>query len=136
MIKREPNQPGELRISRFQPGKEDKRTIVSNSIASVIGGIVSVGGGYGDVIAVLRLAKSNGYLSDQFAIDPLPNSVRTYYRDEEGDDSEQPAEAEDRRRSTPSLSRCDLANHRHGTQNISVASGPRPKLPRKTAAAS
>jgi hypothetical protein len=62
---------------------EDKRTTVPTSLASVIRGIVSVGGGYGDVIATLRLAKDKGYLADQLAIDPLPAAVRVYYRDEE-----------------------------------------------------
>ncbi len=88
MLKRESGQPGRVRISRFQPGKEDKRAIVSNSIAGVLQGIVTVGGGYGDAIAVLRIAKDNGYLSDQLAIDPLPKSLRTYYREDADTESE------------------------------------------------
>jgi flagellar basal body P-ring protein FlgI len=86
MIRRDPSHPGSLRISRFQAGKDDKRTTVDNAVTSVIQGIFSVGGGYGDVIAVLRMAKDEGYLSDQLAIDPLPESLRTYYR-EQGEES-------------------------------------------------
>ena len=88
MIKRDASRPGQLRISRFQAGKDDKRTIVNDSVGSVIQGIVSVGGGYGDVITILRMAKDEGYLSDQLAIDPLPKSSRTYYREQNDDESE------------------------------------------------
>ena len=83
MIKADESVPGQLRISRFQPGKEDRRIAVSNSLPDVIQGIVKVGGGYGDVIATLRIAKAKGFLVDQLAIDPLPEKVRTYYRDEQ-----------------------------------------------------
>ena len=91
MIRRDLNQEGSLRISRFQVGKDDKRTTVDNSVTSVIRGIYSVGGQYGDVIAVLRMAKDQGYLSDRLAIDPLPEPLRTYYRNE----AEESAEADD-----------------------------------------
>ena len=86
LIKREPSEMGQLRISRFQPGKEDKRATASNSVSALIEGIVAVGGGYGDVIAVLRTAKDEGYLTDQLAIDPLPKSSRTYFRNEDSDE--------------------------------------------------
>jgi hypothetical protein len=94
MIKPDSDQGDQLRISRFQVGQEDKRAIVPNSVASVIGGIVSVGGGYGDVISALRMAKDKGYLKDQLAIDPLPWAMRTYYRDE--DESQQPPTSSER----------------------------------------
>lgn len=88
MIKPDSSDPTQLRISRFQPGKEDRRTVVSHSLADVIQGIVNVGGEYGDVIATLRIAKDKGLLADQLAIDPLPATVRTYYRDDaENEDS-------------------------------------------------
>jgi hypothetical protein len=93
MIKPDSSDPTQLRISRFQPGKEDRRTVVSHSLADVIQGIVNVGGEYGDVIATLRIAKDKGLLADQLAIDPLPATVRTYYRDDaENEDSEESEE--------------------------------------------
>ena len=85
IIKPDPAKPGHLKISRFQVNAEDKRTTVTTSLPSVIRGIVSVGGGYGDVISILRLAKDKGYLTDQLAIDPLPAAIRVYYRDEEAE---------------------------------------------------
>jgi hypothetical protein len=75
--------PGHLRISRFQPGEEDRRAVVPSSVEGVAKGIISVGGGYGAVVAVLRKAKSAGFLRDQLAFDPLPESMRTYYRDDD-----------------------------------------------------
>jgi hypothetical protein len=93
MIRRDPSHPQSLRISRFQVGKDDQRTIVDNSVTSLVQGIYSVGGHYGDVIAVLRMAKDKGYMSDQLAIDPLPESLRTYHRDEAEQAEEESAEA-------------------------------------------
>ena len=83
ILKPDLEQPGKLKISRFQVNTDDKRVTVSNSLPSVISGIVSVGGGYGDVISILRLAKAKGYLSKQLAVDPLPAAIRVYHRDEE-----------------------------------------------------
>ena len=83
LLKPDLSEPGKLKISRFQVNADDKRVTVSDSLASVLGGIVAVGGGYGDVISILRMAKAKGYLSDQLAIDPLPAAVRVYHRDEE-----------------------------------------------------
>lgn len=97
MLKPTPNDPSQVEVIRFSPDEEDRRTTVDASVASVIRGITSVGGTYGDVVATLRLAKDQGFLSDQLAIDPLPRPLRTYHRDQSdpeddddrGTDSEQ-----------------------------------------------
>ena len=92
------DQPGVIRISRFQPGREDQRAVVPSTVEGLVQGIVTVGGGYGDVVTVLRLAKTKGCLSDQFVIDPLPDPVRTYYRDQDGqkqDDSDRDGDSDD-----------------------------------------
>lgn len=83
VIKAEPSDPTKLRISRFMVGKTDRRAVEPASIRGLVNGIVAVGGDYGDVVAVLRIAKTKGCLTDQLAIDPLPKALRTYYRDEE-----------------------------------------------------
>ena len=72
-----------LRISRFVPGTEDKRAEVPATIEGLLMGISSVGGGYGESIAILRSAKTKNYIACGLAIDPLPQSLRTYYRDQE-----------------------------------------------------
>lgn len=90
VIKPDPNDASSIRISRFAIGKDDRRAKVSSTIQGLIEGVVSVGGGYGDVIAILREMKTKGYLDDHLAIDPLPEALRTYYRDDyDSDDVEE-----------------------------------------------
>lgn len=94
-VRPEPASPGQLRISRFVPGKEDRRTLADSTVTALIEGIGDVGGDYGDVIATLRLAKADGQMVDQLAIDPLPESQRTYHRETESDpDDDQLSPAE------------------------------------------
>ena len=83
IVKPESTDPDKIRISRFQVGKDDRRTIVPATIRGMIHGIVAIGGDYADVVEVLREAKSKGHIEEQLAIDPLPKALRTYYRDEE-----------------------------------------------------
>ena len=80
-------EPGKIRISRFQVGKDDQFAVVDANVTSMVVGLTSVGGGYGDVVEVLRLAKDQGYLYDQLGIDPIPESMRTYYRELEEEDA-------------------------------------------------
>ncbi|MCM2370049.1 flagellar basal body P-ring protein FlgI [Aporhodopirellula aestuarii] len=82
-----------LRISRFRPGRPDAFAEVEANLAGLIRGITEVGGGYGDAVATLRMAKEQGVLVDQLAFDPLPKSQRTYLRDH--DSSEDDEELED-----------------------------------------
>ena len=81
-------QPQRLKISRFQAGEEDKRATTGVSIDSFIAGLASVGAGYGEVIEILRLAKDGDQLQGQLAVDPLPRSLRKYYREDAGEDEE------------------------------------------------
>ncbi|MCA9140388.1 MAG: flagellar basal body P-ring protein FlgI, partial [Planctomycetales bacterium] len=85
IVKSEPTDAGKIRISRFEVGKDDRRSIVPATVAGMIDGITAVGGDYADIVAVLRQAKSKQYIQDQLAIDPLPKALRTYYREEESE---------------------------------------------------
>lgn len=87
MIKPDPKHAGKLRISRFRPGQPDQRALVAATVEGMIRGIATVDGGYGDIITMLRKTKSKGYMTDQLAINPLPDPVRTYYRDDDSDDA-------------------------------------------------
>ncbi len=82
VIRPEESEPGKLRISRFQPGSDDRRASVPATVSGLLTGITLAGGGYGDCVAVLRLAKKNQFISCGLAIDPLPKSLRTYHREE------------------------------------------------------
>lgn len=80
-------QPGEasndtLRISRFTPGAEDRRAEVPATIDGLLMGISAVGGGYGESIAILRSAKTNNHITCGLALDPLPQAMRTFHRDQ------------------------------------------------------
>ncbi|PHQ31770.1 flagellar biosynthesis protein FlgI [Rhodopirellula bahusiensis] len=79
---------GQLRISRFQAGKDDAFAEVDNTLAAMLEGLTEVGGGYGDALSLLRMAKTQGILPDQLAFDPLPKSLRTYYRNEGSDEDD------------------------------------------------
>lgn len=79
---------GQLRISRFQAGKDDAFAEVDNTLAGMLEGLTEVGGGYGDAVALLRMVKTQGILPDQLAFDPLPKNLRTYYRNEGSDEDD------------------------------------------------
>ncbi|MFK8114473.1 MAG: flagellar basal body P-ring protein FlgI, partial [Rubripirellula sp.] len=85
IVKPDPADATQLRISRFQPGQEDQRAITATDVGSMIEGIAAAKGTYGDAISLLREAKDNGYLDSQLAINPLPRPLRTYYREESSD---------------------------------------------------
>ncbi|TWT93133.1 flagellar basal body P-ring protein FlgI [Neorhodopirellula pilleata] len=82
-IEGEATSAGRFRISRFRPGQEDAFAEIEGTWQAILRGITEVGGGYGDAVATLRMAKEQGVLVDQLAFDPLPQFQRTYYRDEE-----------------------------------------------------
>lgn len=84
-----------LRISRFRPGRPDAFAEVDATLAGLVRGIAEVGGGYGDAVATLRMAKEQGVLVDQLAFDPLPKSRRKYYRDEDGSGEEDESDEDD-----------------------------------------
>ena len=73
--------PGRYILVRFRPGEEESRTEIEPTPVGLIRGMTRLGGVYGDVINVLRTAKTGGVLVDQLALDPLPTSQRTYYRE-------------------------------------------------------
>lgn len=69
-----------LTISHFQVGREDRIAQVPNDLRSVLGGIAEVGGSYGDWVSFLRECSEKGYLSEPFAMNPIPSAGRTYNR--------------------------------------------------------
>lgn len=80
---------GEIKISRFAPGEEDKFEVCSNELDKVIRTVVSFGAGYADVIQLLNEAKKTGCLQARIAVEALPTPGRKY--DRSTDDAEVPA---------------------------------------------
>ncbi len=91
VVRRDETNGDRLRVSRFVPGQNDRRAEVPATVEGLVTGICTVGGGYGETIAMLRTAKNNNQISCGFAIDPLPESMRTYHRDEDKATPDDPA---------------------------------------------
>jgi len=82
VVRPEKDDPSKIRISRFRPGHEDRRTSVPATISGLISGVAVTGGDYGDCVALLRNAKASQFIDCGLAIDPLPKSMRAYHRGE------------------------------------------------------
>lgn len=67
-------------VSRYEPGKEDRRVEVSPEIAEVIRAVVDLGGTYPDVVQMLVQAEDQHNLPGTIAIDSLPQAGRRYIR--------------------------------------------------------
>ncbi|RMF38996.1 MAG: hypothetical protein D6753_14795 [Planctomycetota bacterium] len=75
-----PTDDGQLRISHFEPGQEDRIAECPRDLRSVLLAIAEVGGKYGDWIQFLREAHAAGYFVEPLAINPVPTSGRVYQR--------------------------------------------------------
>jgi hypothetical protein len=67
-------------ISRFAPDEEDRVTQCKTDLPSLLAGISSVGGGYGDWISFIRECSQNGYMTEPFAVNPAPTAGRVFDR--------------------------------------------------------
>lgn len=77
-----------VKISRFQPGKEDLQVECSCQLSQLVPALVNAGAGYEDMLLALRTAKKEGYLDARVALDAVPRPKRAYYRDDFDDESE------------------------------------------------
>ncbi len=75
-----PAADGQLRISHFEPGQEDRVAQCPADMRSVLLAIAEVGGKYGDWIQFLRESHAAGYFAEPLAINPVPVSGRVYQR--------------------------------------------------------
>jgi hypothetical protein len=69
-----------LKITRFEPGKENREETVSNVLAQFIPVAVRLGVGYLDLLAAFRQAKADGWLDSRVAVEALPRPGRSYQR--------------------------------------------------------
>lgn len=91
IVRPDTDDPSKIRISRFRPGQEDKRAIVSATLSGLINGVTLTGGDYGACVSLLRKAKASQFIACGLAIDPLPQAMRAYHRDDQVSPSD-PAE--------------------------------------------
>lgn len=73
--------PDAVTVSRFVPDREDRLVQAQTDLRSVLNAISEVGGSYGDWVSFLRQCSEQGYLTEPLAINPIPQSGRTYHRE-------------------------------------------------------
>jgi len=71
-----------VKITRFEPGKENREETVSATLAQFIPAAVRLGAGYLDLLSAFRKAKSEGWLDTRIAVEAVPRSGRSYQRAE------------------------------------------------------
>jgi hypothetical protein len=77
----------QVHVTRFAPGEEDQKRVVSNRVDHVIRAIVELGGTYPDVVEALASAKQSGALPSRLAFDAIPTSERQYQRASAADEA-------------------------------------------------
>ena len=72
-------------VSKFAVDEPDQRKQVSTRLADIITACAELGASYPDVVQMLAQAGKQHNLAGEIAIDALPKSGRTYYRDNASD---------------------------------------------------
>jgi flagellar basal body P-ring protein FlgI len=72
-----------IEIHHFSITGEDRHVEADATAADFVVGLARAGCHYQQVVEMLRLAKDEGALKDQFVMDPLPRPLRTYFRDDD-----------------------------------------------------
>ncbi|MFP6618519.1 MAG: flagellar basal body P-ring protein FlgI [Pirellulaceae bacterium] len=73
-----------LKITRFTTGQPDQVETCAHDLASLIRGIVNVGGGYSEILQGLQEAKNKGYTTARLLVGARPKRGRTYHRVTDG----------------------------------------------------
>lgn len=69
-----------VKITRFEPGKENREETVPCVLSQFIPAAVRLGVGYLDLLTAFRQAKVEGWLESRVAVEALPRPGRTYQR--------------------------------------------------------
>ena len=77
-----PDPSGELRVSRFEPGADDRIQLVPMTLTGMIHGMVEIGASYGDIVLAIMTASAENALPIPVAVNPRPQAGRTYNRDQ------------------------------------------------------
>ncbi len=79
----------QIRVSRFEPGKEDRQEICSTKVADIIRTIVKIGGNYADVMECMLAAKERGFLTARVEVDAMPRRGREFIRPDIADSADE-----------------------------------------------
>ena len=74
------SRPGRLMVSRFIPGRRDRRKEISTRVADVIRTVAEFGATYPEVAQLLYQAHQQRNLVSRIEIDALPEAGRVYWR--------------------------------------------------------
>ena len=84
---------GDLSVRRYAAGTETVEETCPAELDKLIRAVVKVGGGYAEVIQLLKNAKEAGCLEARLAVEAVPKPNRKYYRNDDPQ-PEAPAEGE------------------------------------------
>lgn len=82
-----PTADGKLRVSRFQPGKQDLFETCDTRVSSLVKAIAKVGGGYSAIVQCMNNAKSVGAINAEVFVGARPRPAWSYDRDRSADSS-------------------------------------------------
>jgi len=71
---------GQLALSHFRVGHEDKRATASASVPGLLQALVKVEASYGDAVETLRTLKQQSLIPAQLVVDPLPDPQAEFRR--------------------------------------------------------
>lgn len=69
-------------VTQVRPGEEDITVSCNAELRNILKAISDVGGSYGDWIQFLRESHENGFYVEPLALNPVPQTGRTYDREE------------------------------------------------------
>ena len=68
-------------LTRVMPGETDHSVTCGEDLRDILKSIAEVGGAYGDWVQFVRESHENGYFVEPLAMNPIPQTGRTYNRD-------------------------------------------------------
>ncbi len=113
-----------VKITRFEPGRDNREETCSTELAQIIPVAVRLGASYLDLLGALRTARAEGLLESRVMVEALPRPGRTHVRsdDESSAETESAADAEttpDAESAPPTLANPDIFAHdRKNVQDI------------------
>jgi len=88
MLRKAPG--GRIAVSHIVPGRDDRLAECSADLRSLLAAIAEVGGNYGDWVNFVRVCGVDKHIAAAVAINPVPDSGRTFHRD--GDPDREPGD--------------------------------------------
>lgn len=72
--------PGTIKVSRFSVGEDGKHEVCGNGLVEIVRAIDRLGGGYRDVLELVKRAKESGRLNSRLVVNAVAAPGRRYQR--------------------------------------------------------